>query len=125
MNGFPEDGMLGVGENRPYKYARRKSADTLTDYVGPGFYVLLGLMAGPAHASEVQRRIVGINTGNWVRETTLRDEIGRLEGLGLVKVERAAWPKVIKITQEGERMLKLRAAELARVMDVARKRHLC
>jgi DNA-binding PadR family transcriptional regulator len=106
------------------KPSRHKSRDRLL-HLPLGFHVLLALEEGPAHGAEIARRVLEHSMGRYVGGTSLYDEIRRLERSGLVERGWPGWRSELRITAEGERVLRLAARETKRVVNVARQAKLC
>jgi DNA-binding PadR family transcriptional regulator len=115
---------MSIPKNRPWERAsRKKSYERLTG-LQIGFLVLLALAASPANGGEISRRIVGDTLGQYVRDSSLYDELRRLEEAGLVERYGTGWPHEMRITDEGDRYLRLSVRTMGRLMEVARERGL-
>jgi DNA-binding PadR family transcriptional regulator len=105
--------------NASEKGSRRKSDDRLLGFA-PGIYILLALAGGPANGMEIWWRIVGDTMGNYLRHSSMYDELKRLDRANFIERLGQRW----RLTAEGERRLRLEVSTLNRLSEVARRRQL-
>ena len=104
--------------------SREKSQDRMLD-LPVGLRILLALSGGAATGAEISRRINGDSLGCHVSDTTLYDELRRMEERGLVMRWHVGWQREVRLTTAGELALKRQVRDLQRALEVARERGLC
>jgi DNA-binding PadR family transcriptional regulator len=94
-------------------------------FVPRGFYFLLALADGPAQGYEIQDRIITDTMGDYLKHSSLYDELNRMERAGFIR-SRAEWGsrRRFVLTLKGERLARARAKTLEKVLEVSRERGL-